>query len=148
MSSKEAPPLRVAMIGYAFMGAAHSHAWRTAPRFFDLPLSPVRHVLCGRDSAKVVAAAETLGWASTETDWRSAVARDDVDLVDVCTPGNTHAEIAIAALESGKHVLCEKPLANSVAEAEAMAAAAEQAASQGVRAMVGFTYRRCSSPGS
>lgn len=142
MSSKEAPPLRVAMIGYAFMGAAHSHAWRTAPRFFDLPLSPVRHVLCGRDSAKVVAAAETLGWASTETDWRSAVARDDVDLVDVCTPGNTHAEIAIAALESGKHVLCEKPLANSVAEAEAMAAAAEQAASQGVRAMVGFTYRR------
>lgn len=142
MSSKEAPPLRVAMIGYAFMGAAHSHAWRTAPRFFDLPLSPVRHVLCGRDSAKVVAAAETLGWASTETDWRSAVARDDVDLVDVCTPGNTHAEIAIAALEAGKHVLCEKPLANSVAEAEAMAAAAEQAASQGVRAMVGFTYRR------
>ncbi|HIZ37996.1 MAG TPA: Gfo/Idh/MocA family oxidoreductase [Candidatus Ruania gallistercoris] len=130
------------MIGYAFMGAAHSHAWRTAPRFFDLPLSPVRHVLCGRDSAKVVAAAETLGWASTETDWRSAVARDDVDLVDVCTPGNTHAEIAIAALEAGKHVLCEKPLANSVAEAEAMAAAAEQAASQGVRAMVGFTYRR------
>lgn len=142
MSSAPATPLRVAMIGYAFMGAAHSHAWHTAPRFFDLPLTPVPQLLCGRDQAKVVAAAEKLGWASTETDWRSAVARDDVDLVDVCTPGNTHAEIAIAALEAGKHVLCEKPLANSVAEAEAMAAAAEQAGTRGVRAMVGFTYRR------
>ena len=142
MSSNPSPPLRVAMIGYAFMGAAHSNAWRTAPRFFDLPLAPVQQVLCGRDEAKVVATAEKLGWARTETDWRSAVARDDVDLVDVCTPGNTHAEIAIAALEAGKHVLCEKPLANSVAEAEAMAAAAEQAAASGVRAMVGFTYRR------
>ncbi|WP_147917832.1 Gfo/Idh/MocA family protein [Ruania zhangjianzhongii] len=142
MTSNPPPPLRVAMIGYAFMGAAHSQAWRTAPRFFDLPLTPVQHVLCGRDQAKVAAAADRLGWASTETDWRSAVARDDVDLVDVCTPGNTHAEIAIGALEAGKHVLCEKPLANSVAEAEAMTAAAEKAAGQGVRAMVGFTYRR------
>ena len=142
MTSVPAAPLRVAMIGYAFMGAAHSHAWRTAPRFFDLPLTPVRQVLCGRDEAKVVAAAEKLGWASTETDWRSAVGRADVDLVDVCTPGNTHAEIAVATLEAGKHVLCEKPLANTVAEAEAMAAAAEQAATRGVRAMVGFTYRR------
>jgi len=142
MTSEKAGPLRVAMIGYAFMGAAHSHAWRTAPRFFDLPLKPVQQVLCGRDQAKVAAAADRLGWASTETDWRSAVTRDDVDLVDVCTPGNTHAEIAIGALEAGKHVLCEKPLANSVAEAEAMAAAAERAAAGGVRAMVGFTYRR------
>ncbi|HLR94582.1 MAG TPA: Gfo/Idh/MocA family oxidoreductase, partial [Jiangellaceae bacterium] len=125
-----------------FMGAAHSHAWRTAPRFFDLPLQPVQQVLCGRDQAKVAAAADRLGWASTETDWRTAVTRDDVDLVDVCTPGNTHAEIAIGALEAGKHVLCEKPLANSVAEAEEMAAAAERAAANGVRAMVGFTYRR------
>lgn len=142
MTSEQAAPLRVAMIGYAFMGAAHSHAWRTAPRFFDLPLSPVQQVLCGRDAAKVAAAADRLGWASTETDWRSAVARDDVDLVDICTPGNTHAEIAIGALAAGKHVLCEKPLANSVAEAEEMAAAAERAAAHGVRAMVGFTYRR------
>src|SRR5699024_7617194 len=88
------------------------------------------------------AAADRLGWASTETDWRTAVTRDDVDLVDVCTPGNTHAEIAIGALEASKHMLCEKPLANSVAEAEEMAAAAERAAANGVRAMVGFTYRR------
>ncbi len=142
MTTEKAAPLRVAMIGYAFMGAAHSHAWRTAPRFFDLPLAPVQQVLCGRDGAKVAAAADRLGWASTETSWRSAVEREDVDLVDVCTPGNTHAEIAIGALEAGKHVLCEKPLANSVAEAEQMAAAAERAAEHGVRAMVGFTYRR------
>ncbi len=83
-----------------------------------------------------------LGWAETETDWRRLVERPDVDLIDICTPGDTHAEIAIAALAAGKHVLCEKPLANSVAEAEAMTAAAEQAPPQGVLAMVGFTYRR------
>lgn len=133
-------PLRVAMIGYSFMGAAHSHAWRTAPRFFDLPLCPVRQVICGRNESTVAAAAQKLGWASTETDWRSAITREDVDLVDICTPGDTHAEIAIAALGAGKHVLCEKPLANSVAEAESMAAAAD--AASGARAMVGFTYRR------
>jgi predicted dehydrogenase len=124
------------------MGVAHSHAWRTAPRFFDLPLSPELTVLAGRDAAAVTAAADRLGWASTETDWRRVVERADVDLVDICTPGNTHAELAIAALDAGKHVLCEKPLANSVAEAEAMAAAAERAAASGVRAMVGFTYPR------
>jgi predicted dehydrogenase len=132
----------VGMVGYAFMGAAHSHAWRTAHRFFDLPLIPAMNVVAGRDLARVTAAAERLGWASVETDWRKLVVRDDVDLVDVCTPGDTHAEIAIAALEAGKHVLCEKPLANTVAEAEAMTAAAEAAAARGVRSMVGFTYRR------
>ena len=78
----------------------------------------------------------------TETDWRALVERDDIDLVDICTPGDTHAEIAIAALEAGKHVLCEKPLANTVAEAEAMTAAAERPRPHGVRSMVGFTYRR------
>ena len=135
-------PLRVAMIGHAFMGAAHSQAWRTAPHFFDLPLHPETALLVGRDAARTAAAAERLGWAATSTDWQDAVRRDDVDLVDVCTPGDTHAEIAIAALEAGKHVLCEKPLANSVAEAEAMVAAADRAAERGVRAMVGFTYRR------
>jgi predicted dehydrogenase len=142
MSSAVRPALRVGQIGYAFMGVAHSHAWRTAPRFFDLPLAPQLTVLAGRDPAAVSAAADRLGWAGTETDWRRVVERNDVDLVDICTPGNTHAEIAIAALEAGKHVLCEKPLANSLAEAEAMAAAAERAAAVGVRAMVGFTYRR------
>jgi predicted dehydrogenase len=143
-TTRESGPgtLGVGMIGYAFMGAAHSQAWRNAHRFFDLPLTPRMTALCGRDQERVTAAAAKLGWESTETDWRRVVARDDVDLVDVCTPGDSHAEIAIAALEAGKHVLCEKPLANTVAEAEAMTEAAERAAASGVRSMVGFTYRR------
>ena len=136
------PTLAVGMVGHAFMGAAHSQAWRTAPRFFDLPLVPAMQVVCGRDAARVAEAADRLGWAETETDWRRLVTRPDIDVIDICTPGDTHAEIAIAALEAGKHVLCEKPLANTVAEAEEMTAAAETAAADGVRAMVGFTYRR------
>ncbi len=99
--------LSVGMVGYAFMGAAHSHAWRTAPRFFDLPLRPRMAAVAGRDPEGVRAAAERLGWESTETSWQALVERDDIDLVDVCTPGHTHAEIVIAALEAGKHVLCE-----------------------------------------
>src|SRR5215213_1225111 len=134
--------LGVGLIGYAFMGAAHSQAWRSAPHFFDLPLRPELTVLAGRDAAAVADAAGRLGWSSTETDWHRVIERDDVQLVDVCTPGDTHAEIAIAALDAGKHVLCEKPLANTVAEAEAMAEAAARAAVNGVRSMVGFTYRR------
>ncbi len=137
-----APALGVGMVGHAFMGAAHSQAWRTAAHFFDLPLSPVMRAVCGRDPARVAQAAQRLGWDSTETDWTRLLVRTDIDLVDICTPGDTHAEIAIAALEAGKHVLCEKPLANTVSEAEAMAAAAGRAAEHGVRAMVGFTYRR------
>ena len=136
------PVLGVGMVGYAFMGAAHSQAWRTAPHVFDLPLQPHMAVLCGRDATAVRSAATRLGWTATETDWHALLRRDDVDLVDVCTPGDLHAEVAIAALEAGKHVLCEKPLANTLAEAEAMAAAAERAASRGVRAMTGFNYRR------
>lgn len=137
-----AQPLRVGMVGYAFMGAAHSHAWRTAPRFFDLPLDPQLTALCGRNDDGVRAAARKLGWGSVETDWRRLLERDDIDLIDICTPGNTHAEIAIAALEAGKHVLCEKPLANSVAEAERMTEAAQAAAQRGVFSMCGFSYRR------
>ncbi|MEV8592839.1 Gfo/Idh/MocA family oxidoreductase [Streptomyces sp. NPDC052012] len=136
------PPLRVGMVGYAFMGAAHSQGWRTAGRVFDLPLSPELAVICGRNADAVHAAADRHGWAATETDWRALVERDDVDLVDICTPGDSHAEIALAALAAGKHVLCEKPLANTVAEAEAMARAAEEAAARGRLAMVGFNYRR------
>ncbi|MGW7285895.1 Gfo/Idh/MocA family protein [Streptomyces sp. NPDC054847] len=141
--SEAAPPtLGVGMVGYAFMGAAHSQGWRTAGRVFDLPLRPVLAAIAGRDAAAVRAAAGKHGWAAAETDWRALVARDDVQLVDVCTPGDSHAEIAIAALEAGKHVLCEKPLANSVAEAEAMVAAAARARRNGQLAMVGFNYRR------
>ena len=115
------------MIGHGFMGAAHSQGWRVAPRFFDLPREPEMTVVVGRDAAAVAAAARKWGWAETATDWREVIARDDIDIVDIVTPGDTHAEIAIAALEAGKHVLCEKPLANTVAEAEAMTAAAERA---------------------
>lgn len=136
------PPLRVGMVGYAFMGAAHSQGWRTAGRVFDLPLNPVQAVICGRDDAAVRVAASRHGWASTETDWRALVERDDVDLVDICTPGDSHAEIALAALAAGKHVLCEKPLANTVEEAASMVRAAEEAHARGQMAMVGFNYRR------
>ncbi|MBE8523010.1 Gfo/Idh/MocA family oxidoreductase [Amycolatopsis sp. H6(2020)] len=132
----------IGMVGHAFMGAVHSHAWRSVHRFFDPPLVPRLAVLGGRDETRAKAAAEKYGWEDVETDWRKLVARDDVGLVDVCTPGDSHAEIAIAALEAGKHVLCEKPLANSVAEAEAMAEAARRARDRGVRAMVAFNYRR------
>ena len=137
-----APTLGVGMVGYAFMGAVHSQAWRTAGRFFDLPCAPAMAALCGRDPVATPAAAERMGWASVETDWRRLLTRDDIQLVDICTPGDTHAEIAIAALEAGKHVLCEKPLANSVEEAEAMSVAAEAAEARGVRSMVAFNYRR------
>jgi predicted dehydrogenase len=142
LPSSEKPRLGVGMIGYAFMGAAHSQAWRTAGHFFDLPYSVDMAALGGRTADAANVAADRLGWHSVETDWRSLVGRDDVDLVDVCTPGDSHAEIAVAALEAGKHVLCEKPLANTVEEAEIMTAAAERAAARGVRSMVGFNYRR------
>jgi predicted dehydrogenase len=135
-------PLRVGMVGYAFMGAAHSQAWRTVNHAFDLPLPARMSVVCGRDPAAVAAAADRLGWDGHATDWRAVIARDDVDLIDICTPGDTHAEIALAALAAGKHVLCEKPLANTVAEAREMAAAATAAAASGVRSMCGFNYRR------
>jgi predicted dehydrogenase len=134
--------LQIGMVGYAFMGAAHAQAWRNAHRFFDLPLTPELIAVAGRNPEAVSAAAERLGFASTETDWHKLVERDDVNLVDICTPGDGHAQIAIAALQAGKHVLCEKPLANTVEEAEQMAATARVAAENGVWAMCGFTYRR------
>ncbi len=136
------PRLRVGMVGYGFMGAAHSQGWRVAPRFFDLPATPSMDVLVGRHADAVAAAAAKWGWAETATDWRTLLDRDDIDVIDIVTPGDSHAEIAIAALEAGKHVMCEKPLANTVEEAIAMADAAAKAAAKGVYAMVGFTYRR------
>jgi len=134
--------LRVGMVGYAFMGAAHSQGWRNAPRFFDLPTGVVLAAVAGRNAEAVEAARQQLGFEAAVTDWRELVDRDDVDLIDICTPGDTHAEIAVAALRAGKHVLCEKPLANTVDEAAEMAAAAREAAASGVFAMCGFTYRR------
>ncbi|WP_311932502.1 Gfo/Idh/MocA family oxidoreductase, partial [Microbispora sp. H11081] len=136
------PALGVGMVGYAFMGRVHSQAWRTVASVFDLPARPVMAALAGRSAEATAQAAEKLGWAAVETDWRRLLERDDVQVVDICTPGDSHAEIAIAALEAGKHVICEKPLANTVAEAEAMTAAARAAAARGVRSMVAFNYRR------
>ena len=109
---------------------------------FDLPAEPEMAVIVGRNAERSPPLPSKWGWAESATDWREVIARDDIDVVDIVTPGDSHAEIAIAALEAGKHVLCEKPLANTVAEAEAMADAAARAAARGIRAMVGFTYRR------
>src|SRR3954469_26007226 len=134
--------VRVGMVGYAFMGAAHSQAWRTVNRVFDLPVRARMVAVCGRDAGAVSAAAHRLGWEDSCPDWRALEARDDIDLIDICPPGDTHAEIALAALAAGKHVLCEKPLANTVAEAREMAQAAIRAQTQGVRTMCGFNYRR------
>jgi predicted dehydrogenase len=142
MSSPDGSVLGIGMIGYAFMGAAHSQAWRNAGRVFELPLDVRMAVLCGRNRQAAAAAAVRLGWESVETDWKAVVERDDVQLVDICTPGSSHGEIATAALTAGKHVLCEKPLANTVAEARSMAEVARAARASGVRSMVGFNYRR------
>lgn len=134
-------PLGVALIGYAFMGRAHSQAWRTVGAAFDVP--PIaRRVIVGRDEQAVAEASRRLDWEEHATDWREAITRDDVDIVDICTPGFLHAEIAIAALEAGKHVLCEKPLANDPAEAERMVEAARAARERGQVAALGHTYRR------
>src|SRR5690606_27373394 len=142
MMSEDKPRIGVAVIGYAFMGRAHSQAWRNAHRFFDLPLEPHVAVPVGRAEQRAASAARQLGLDAGGTGWGRALQRDGLDLVDICTPGDTHAEIGVAALEAGKHVLVEKPMANTVAEAETMAAAASAARGRGVRSMVGFTYRR------
>ena len=134
--------LGIAIVGHSFMGEVHSQAWRTAPHVFDLPLEPTMTALAGRDADRAAAAAARLGWSSSTDDWRTLLERDDVDVIDICTPGDTHVDIAIAALEAGKHVLCEKPLANTVEQAERMTEVARTADAQGVRTMVGFNYRR------
>ena len=136
------PRLRVALIGHAFMGRAHAQAWRTAPHFFPLPLQPELAVVVGRNEDRARAAAANFGAEEWSINWQDVIARDDIDLIDICTPGDQHAEIAIAALRAGKHVLCEKPLARSVPEAREMADAAAIAANSGIVAMCGFSYRR------
>ena len=133
------PEVNVALIGYSFMGRAHSNAYRQVGRFFSPRLTPRMKVLCGRNPASVRKAAGVLGWEETSTDWREVVERDDIDLVDVSTPGDSHAEIAIAAARAGKAVFCEKPLANTLADAKRMLAAVTRA---GVTHMVCHNYRR------
>ena len=131
--------IRVAIIGTNFMGRAHSNAWLQAPRFFDLQLRPVLQVACGRNEQTLQTFARRWGWRHTETDWRKAVERDDVDLVDISLPQHLHHDVAIAAAKAGKHILCEKPMALTLAEAEAMLAAAENAR---VRHYLNHNYRR------
>lgn len=132
--------INVALIGYQFMGKAHSNAWRQAPRFFDLDWTPRLKVLCGRNRDALERAAVQYGFEEVETDWRKVVERDDVDLVDVCTPGHLHAPISIEAARNGKVVWCEKPLANTLAEAEEMVEAVETA---GVFHALFHNYRFC-----
>lgn len=131
--------LRVGMIGYRFMGKAHSNAWRQAPHFFNLKAGIEMSTICGRDPKGVEAAAAQLGWKSTSTDWRQVVEDPNIDIVDINTPNDSHAEIAIAAAQNGKHILCEKPLALTVAQCEQMLAAAKKAK---VVHMVCHNYRR------
>lgn len=130
--------IRVGMVGYRLMGRAHSHAYRDYPFYFDTDTVPVLQAIAGRNEEAVKAAADKMGWASYETDWRRLIERDDIDLIDIVTPNNTHAEIAIAAAEAGKHVFCEKPLALSLDQAKQMLEAVNKA---GVTHMICHNYR-------
>ena len=132
-------PLNVAIVGYGFMGRAHSNAYRQVGRFFDLPYEPVLKVASARTAEALAAFAARWGWQETDTDWRRVVERPDVDLVDICTPNSSHRQIAEAALAAGKMVACEKPLAMNAQEGAAMVAAAQAA---GRPTMVWFNYRR------
>jgi predicted dehydrogenase len=134
-----AKTFRVGMIGYRFMGRAHSNAWRQAPRFFNLKANVELHTICGRDSAGVQAARAQLGWQHATTDWREIAESPLIDIVDIVTPTNSHAEMAIEAVKNGKHVLCEKPLGLNLKQCEQMLAAAQKAK---VVHMVCHNYRR------
>ena len=131
--------LNVGLVGYGFMGRTHSNAFLQAPRFFDVPYQPVLKAVCARNAERVKGFAETWGYQSVETDWRVLVQRNDIDLIDIASPNDTHAEIAIAAAKAGKMVLCEKPLGRNGAEARAMVQAVESA---NVPNMVWYNYRR------
>lgn len=131
--------VNVAMIGYAFMGKAHSNAYRQVNAFFDLEVKPQMKVICGRNKKKVEEAARKYGWEEFDTDWRRVVERKDIDVVDICTPGDSHHPIALAAAEAGKIVFCEKPLANTLPEAEEMYRAVRKAK---VLHMICHNYRK------
>src|SRR6266705_1676097 len=132
-------PLNIALVGYGFMGKTHSHAFLQAPRFFDVPYQPVLKAVVARNADRVRKFADTWGYQSAETDWRAIVERKDIDLIDIASPNDTHAEIAIAAARAGKMVTCEKPLARNAADGEKMVAAVESAR---VPNSVWYNYRR------
>src|SRR5262245_55093905 len=131
--------LNIGMVGYGFMGRAHSNAYRKVNNFFDLPYRPVLKAACARDAGKLKAFADTWGYESTETDWRKLVERKDIDIVDICVPNDLHLDIAVAAANAGKKILCEKPLARTGAEGIKMVEAVERAK---VPNMVWYNYRR------
>src|SRR6201996_4315712 len=131
--------LNVGLVGYGFMGRTHSNAFLQAPRFFDLQYQPVLKAVCARNADRVKGFAENWGYESIESDWRALVDRKDIDLIDIASPNDTHAEIAIAAAKAGKMVMCEKPLARNAAEGQAMVDAVESAK---VANMVWYNYRR------
>lgn len=131
--------INVGMIGYKFMGKAHSHAYRDVSMFFETKTVPAMKVICGRTESAVAEAAKKFGWESYETSWEKVVERDDIDLIDINTPNNTHREIAVTAAKAGKAILCEKPLAMNLAQAKEMLEEAEKA---GVKHMVCFNYRK------
>jgi predicted dehydrogenase len=131
--------LNIGLIGYGFMGRAHSNGYRRVNNFFDLQYQPVLKAACGRNSEQVKAFASKWGYESTETDWRKLIERKDIDAIDICTPNNTHKEIALAAAKAGKMILCEKPLSMNTAEGAEMVKAVEQAK---VPNMVWYNYRR------
>ena len=131
--------INVGLIGYGFMGKAHSNAYLSAPKYFDLKAEPVLKVVCGLEADVAEAFAGQWGWESSTSDWKEVVARDDIDLVDISTPNNVHKEIAVAAAKAGKHILCEKPLAMNAAEGEVMVEAASAAK---VVNMLNHNYRR------
>jgi len=132
-------PLNIGMIGYGFMGRAHSNGYRKVNNFFDLPYHPVLKAVCARDAAKAKEFANRWGYESVETDWRKLIERKDIDAIDICVPNNLHKEISIAAAKAGKMVLCEKPLSMDTAEGEEMCQAVEKS---GVPNMVWYNYRR------
>ncbi len=132
-------PLNIGMIGYGFMGRAHSNAYRKVTNFFDVEYQPVLKAACGRNTEAVNQFAETWGYESVETDWHKLIERKDIDAIDICVPNNLHKEIAMAAAEAGKMVLCEKPLAMNADEGQQMCEAIERA---GVPNMVWYNYSR------
>lgn len=134
-----AKPFRIGMIGYGFMGKAHSNAYRKVGNFFDLDFDVQLKAICARTAENAQAFADTWGYESVETDWRQLLERDDIDAVDICVPNNLHKEIALAAADAGKIILCEKPLAMNTSEGEEMCQAVERA---GIANMVWYNYRR------
>ena len=131
--------INIGIVGTQFMGRAHSNAWMDVDKFYDLPARPVMKAACDNVAENLEPFCERFGWQSQETDWKKLIARNDIDVIDICTSNNVHMPIAVAAAKAGKHIICEKPVAMNAAEAKAMLDAAQSA---GVKHMVAFNYRR------